>query len=144
MRIAFILLLMYACQTQPINQYQKSDTKSKLRHGKWIEDYDIEGGKLTAKGKYDNGEKIGVWKTYFGEKLYQKEKIKNGISQTKFYYPNGKIMERGQSKTIISENGRIWHYFGDWKYYDANGKLKYIKKYADGNKVDSINISQKR
>ncbi|WP_435522460.1 hypothetical protein [Chryseobacterium indoltheticum] len=58
------------------------------------------------------------------------------------YHRNGNIMERGQSKLDISENERHWYYFGEWKFYDENGKLKYIKKYADGKKIDILSFNE--
>ena len=62
------------------------------------------------------------------------------FSTTKLYHLNGKIMEKGQSKLDVSDVQRHWYYFGDWKYYDEKGKLKYIKKYANGKKIDSISF----
>lgn len=131
-----------SCNTKKMNQYVKVENKWQKRHGKWKEEYSSDQGSLTAIGKYKMGEKVGVWKTTFEGKLYQKDKIRKNITKTKLYYPNGKIMETGQSKLDISDAQRHWYYFGDWKYYDENGKLKYIKKYADGKKVDSISFNQ--
>ena len=71
---------------------------------------------------------------------YQKDKIRKSVTNTKLYYPNGKIMEKGQSKLDISDAERHWYYFGDWKYFGENGNLKYIKRYADGKKIDSISF----
>ncbi|MCX8523754.1 hypothetical protein OF897_07435 [Chryseobacterium formosus] len=125
-----------------MNQYMKIDSKTQKRHGKWKEEYSSDQGALIAVGKYKKGEKVGVWKTTFQDKLYQKDKIRKTVTKTKLYFPNGNVMERGQSKLDISESQRHWYYFGDWKYYDENGKLKYIKKYADGKKVDSISFAK--
>lgn len=135
----FSIFIFVSCKTE-LNQYIRIDSKTQKRHGKWKEEYSVENGKLTAIGKYKKGEKVGVWKTTFQDKLYQKDKIRKSVTKTKLYFPNGKIMQRGQSRFDISENERHWYYFGDWKYYDENGKLKYIKKYADGKKIDSISF----
>jgi hypothetical protein len=54
-----------------MNQYVKVGEKSKKRHGKWKEEYPTNEGTLVAVGKYKS-EKVGVWKTYFDNKLYQK------------------------------------------------------------------------
>ena len=51
-------------------------------------------------------------------------------------------MEKGMSKVDISTNERHWYYFGDWKYYDEQGNLKYIKKYDKGKKVDSLSFTK--
>ncbi|REC39823.1 hypothetical protein [Chryseobacterium sp. 5_R23647] len=128
-----------SCQTKT-NQYIKISDKVQKRHGKWKEEYPTEEGTLIATGKYKKGEKIGVWKTYLGDKLYQAEKIRRKKIKMFVYHKNGNIMERGQSKLDISETERHWYYFGDWKFYDENGKLKYIKKYTDGKKIDSVSL----
>lgn len=137
--LILLLFSMISCAPKKVNQYIKQNG-AQLRHGLWVEDYDSDSGKLQAKGKYDKGEKIGVWKTSFHGKKYQREVIKNGIIKTKIYHPNGKIMQKGQSRTDISSNERHWYYFGDWKYYDDKGKLLFIKKYAQGKKIDSLSF----
>ena len=135
-----ILFVFTSCKTKKMNQYVKVENKWQKRHGKWKEEYSSDQGTLTAVGKYRMGEKVGVWKTTFEDKLYQKDKIRKNVTKTKLYHPNGRIMERGRSKLDISDAQRHWYYFGDWKYYDENGKLRYIKKYADGKKIDSISF----
>ena len=136
-------VLVFSCAPKKVNQYTKING-SQQRHGLWVEEYDADGGKLQAKGKYDKGEKIGVWKTNFKGKKYQKDKIKNRIIKTTVYHPNGKVMEKGQSRTDISANERHWYYFGDWKYYDETGKLILIRKYADGKKIDSLSFGKSK
>lgn len=81
-----------------MNQYIKISEKSQKRHGRWKEVYPVEKDTLITFGKYNKGERVGVWKTYLGKKLYQKEKI--GKKQTKMfvYHRNGNIMERGQTR----------------------------------------------
>ncbi len=97
---------------------------------------------MVASGKYKNGEKTGVWKTFYNHQLYQKDKTINGVTKTKIFHPNGRIMEKGQSRLDVTENGRHWYYYGDWKYYDENGKLEMIKKYDKGKKTDSVAIKR--
>ncbi|MCW3161733.1 hypothetical protein [Chryseobacterium oryctis] len=133
-----LLLLTVSCKTK-FNQYIKVD-KFQKRHGKWKEEYSADKGTLIAVGKYKYGEKVGTWKTTFENKLYQKDKIRKNITKTKMYFPNGKVMERGQSRLDVSTNERHWYYFGDWKFYNEEGKLLYIKKYEDGRKIDSISF----
>lgn len=135
------ILVFVSCQTKT-NQYIKISDKVQKRHGKWKEEYPTEEGTLITKGRYKMGEKVGVWKTFVGDKLYQKEKIGRKKTKMFVYHRNGNIMERGQTKLDISENERHWYYFGDWKFYDENGKLKYIKKYTDGKKIDSVSFNR--
>jgi len=140
--LSLVLFVFTSCKTKEINQYIKVENKWQKRHGKWKEEYSSDQGILTAVGKYKMGEKVGVWKTTFEDQLYQKDKIRKNVTKTKLYYPNGKIMEKGQSRLDISDVQRHWYYFGDWKFYDENGKLRYIKKYADGKKIDSISFQK--
>lgn len=137
--MAFLLLV--SCKTK-INQYVKNEKEVSKRDGKWKEEYSSDDGMLQATGKYRMGEKAGVWKMTLNGHRYQKDVIRKGITRTKRYFPNGKMMEKGQSKIDISENERHWYYFGDWKYYDEKGNLRYIKKYSDGKKVDSISFTR--
>lgn len=138
---AIMLIAFISCNSS-VNQYVKIPGKSQQRHGKWIEKYPVNDGEMVASGKYRYGEKSGVWKTFYKDKLYQKDKTRNGLTRTKVFYPNGKIMEKGKSKIDITENGRNWYYFGNWEFYDESGKLKYIKKYNNGKKTDSISIKE--
>lgn len=145
MKIRLLLLLccvfLVSCKTK-INQYVKDDHDTDKRNGKWREEYSSNEGVLIATGKYKKGEKIGVWKMFSNDKLFQKDKIRRDITKTKKYFPNGKIMEKGQSKLEISQNERHWFYFGDWKFYNDRGELLYIKKYFNGNETDSISFKK--
>lgn len=140
--ISLISTIFASCKTKEINQYVKVENKWQKRQGKWKEEYSSDQGMLIAVGNYKMGEKIGIWKTTFEDKLYQKDKIRKNVTKTKLYHPNGKIMEKGMSKLDITDVQRHWYYFGDWKYYDDKGKLRYIKKYADGKKMDSISFQK--
>lgn len=139
--IVFIILVAASCKAKKMNQYKMIEN-SRERHGKWKEEYSSADGKFTSIGKYKKGEKVGVWKTTFQDKLYQKDRVRKSITKTKVFYPNGKLMEKGQSKVEVSDTERHWFYFGDWKYYDENGKLEYIKKYEDGKYFDSIFVKK--
>ncbi|MBS1550129.1 MAG: hypothetical protein JSS94_09760 [Bacteroidetes bacterium] len=99
---------------------------------------------MQSTGKYKYGTKIGKWKSTLNEKIYQIDRIKNDITKTKFYYyANGKVKQMGQSRLEVTANESHWYYFGDWKYFNEKGKLLYLKKYADGKKIDSISYIQK-
>ena len=145
MKIKLLLLLycvfLVSCKTK-INQYVKDDNNTNKRNGKWEEEYTSDEGVLISIGKYKKGEKIGVWKTFLNHQLFQKDKIRKDITKTKRYFPNGKMMEQGQSKFEISKEERHWFYFGDWKFYNDQGELLYIKKYFNGNKTNSISLKK--
>jgi len=136
-----VLLTIVSCKTK-MNQYVKNENKVNKRHGKWKEEYSSDNGILVAIGRYKNGEKVGTWKMSLNNQLYQKDRIGKKMTKTKVFYQNGNLMEVGQSRLDINENQRHWYYFGDWKYYGENGKLRYIKKYEDGKKIDSISFNK--
>ncbi|WBV60432.1 hypothetical protein PFY12_15540 [Chryseobacterium camelliae] len=140
--VLVISLFTFSCQTK-MNQYVKVSKNSQKRHGKWKEEYSTNEGTLTAIGKYKKGEKVGVWKTYFDNKLYQRESIRKEMTKIKRYFPTGTIMEKGQTKLEISQNLRHWFYFGEWKYYDDKKNLLYTKKYYKESKADSIPARKK-
>lgn len=138
----FFLLTLISCKNE-VNQYQTVRKNVKLKTGKWVEKDDYPDQKYVSIGKYEKGEKTGVWKVYLNGALYQKDKFKDSITRTKFYYPDGKILKKGVSKTIEDHQSILWYYHGKWKFYDDNGKLEYIKiYYRDSNKTDSINIKK--
>ncbi|WEK70055.1 MAG: hypothetical protein P0Y62_00615 [Candidatus Chryseobacterium colombiense] len=141
--VLVVSLFTFSCQMK-MNQYIKVSEKSQKRHGKWKEEYSTNEGTLVAVGRYKKGEKVGVWKTYFDNKRYQKENIRKDITKIKRYFPTGTIMEKGQTKLEISQNERHWFYSGIWKYYDDKGNLLYTKKYYTGSKADSIPAIKKQ
>ncbi|WP_415326488.1 hypothetical protein [Chryseobacterium sp. MMS23-Vi53] len=135
--VAFsLILLTISCKTK-MNQYTKID-KIQKRDGKWREEYSADDGILIAIGRYRKGEKVGTWKTYFEDKLYEKNKIRKDVTKIKRYFPDGKLMESGQSRLDISKSERHWYYIGDWKYYSKEGRLLYKKTYYLNQKTDSI------
>ncbi len=138
----FFFLTLISCKNE-VNQYQTVRKNVKLKTGKWVKKDDYPDQKYVSIGKYKKGEKTGVWKVYLNGALYQKDKFKDSITRTKFYYPDGKILKKGVSKTIEDHQTILWYYHGKWKFYDDNGKLEYIKTYyKDSNKTDSINIKK--
>lgn len=137
--LILVIFSLASCGAGKKNQYLKTGDHQ-LRNGYWEEIYKDGETEILSKGHYNRGEKTGRWKTFYNGNIYQKENIRNGINQTKFYNPNGKMTVKGQSRTDISDNERHWYYFGDWKFYDEKGKLQYIKTYDKGQKVDSISF----
>lgn len=133
----FVILFVFCLTSCQINQYENSQN-SRKRTGKWIEKDSTENGLFLSKGSYKHGEKIGVWKTYLNNKRYQKERIKDTITDVKIFSDNGKIAIRGKTKLIITDKERHWFYEGKWKYYDKNGKLYLIRNYLNGQKIDSL------
>lgn len=140
--IYILMMLSFVSCTAKLNQYIKDEHQVNKRNGKWLEEYSVDEGTLVATGRYQTGEKKGTWKTSFNGRKYQKDVIRKEVTKTKKYFPNGNIMEKGQSRLEISDRERHWFYFGPWKYYDENGKLLYINNYQLGRKIDSISMVQ--
>ena len=137
-----VIVVFFNSCSKKINQYVVLENKTQKRNGKWKEVDINKKDTLVTFGKYKLGEKVGVWKTTFNGKIYQKEKIRNDISKITTFYPNGKIMEKGQTKLEITPDLRHWFYFGNWQYFSNDGKLEYIKKYHQGQKIDSISYKK--
>lgn len=114
----FILLFLISCtaKTGKINQYAKDNNGVRQRNGIWEEKYASDIGELIGKGKYKNGQKVGLWVTKYQDKVYQKERFKKNISKVKIYHKNGVLREKGQTKT--NENDTQMHWF-----YDGLGKF---------------------
>ncbi|NMR34010.1 hypothetical protein HIO71_07270 [Chryseobacterium aquaticum] len=72
-----------------MNQYIKEEKNVSKRHGKWKEEYSSDEGTLIAVGKYNNGEKVGIWKTTLNNKLFQKDKIKKTLQRPKYTIRTG-------------------------------------------------------
>ena len=140
--LAFFFLILISCKSE-VNQYQNIKKNVQVKTGKWIEQDDYPDQKYVSIGKYKKGEKVGVWKVFLNGKIYQKDRFKDSITHTKFYYTNGKTLKKGISKTIRDHKSIFWYYDGKWKFYDENGNLEYIKTYyKDSSKTDSINVKK--
>ncbi|WP_394776344.1 hypothetical protein [Flavobacterium sp.] len=50
----------------------------------------------------------------------------------KYYYENGKVQSKGNTKLEANSVETHWFYFGDWKFYSDKGKLIEIKNYRNG------------
>jgi antitoxin component YwqK of YwqJK toxin-antitoxin module len=123
--ILVILFLVTESSCKPkINQII-----NKKREGNWITTDTLD--KIyTSKGKYRNGFEIGKWKYYKENNLVKKEVYRKNFCKTTFYHPNGKVMKKGYTKFESNSNDDRWFYFGNWKFYDTNGKLDSIKNYT--------------
>ncbi|QDP86366.1 hypothetical protein FNJ88_12690 [Chryseobacterium sp. SNU WT5] len=139
-----LLLLIFgitSCSISKINQYVK-DGKVQRREGRWVEENSSEEGIFISKGRYRDGEKIGIWRTSLNGNRYQREAFRKDLIKTKFYYPNGRIKEKGQSKMERDDDFRHWFYMGDWTHYNKSGQLMYIKTYHKDKKADSVAVRQ--
>ena len=123
-----ILLGIAGCKTNQFNPEGK-------RHGRWVFTDTLGTHIYKYGGRFRNGIERGTWKYYFDDKLSRKEKYRKDISHNTFFYPNGKIMSQGKAQLDVSETEIHWYYFGDWQYFDENGKLTVVKTYEKGKEV---------
>ena len=98
----FILLFLISCtaKTGKINQYAKDNNGVRQRNDIWEEKYASDIGELIGKGKYKNGQKVGLWVTKYQDKVYQKERFKKNISRVKIYHKNGVLREKDKPKPM--------------------------------------------
>ncbi len=128
----FFIIMFGACTFQ---SFAQNDTLNKIdadgkQHGYWII---TENNVKTEEGRFDHGNKVGVWKGYYPngsikQILTYKENKPNGYA--KFYYENGNISEEG----IWLENKWV----GDYKYYHPNGTPAYEWKYSETGKRTGV------
>lgn len=132
MLLLFFGLLVAGCKT--------NQTKNQERIGKWIYKDTVNGIVYKSKGRYKKGIEVKTWKQFANGKCIKKEVYKNGICHTINYFQNGKIASIGQTKMIETKENVHWYYFGDWKFYDKNGKMTFLKKYENGELINEQEI----
>jgi len=130
-----IIISLLGCKSK-INQ-----TKDHQREGKWVTIDTLDYIYIT-KGKYHKDTEIGIWKHYYDKKMIKKEKFHKGSSYIKYYYPNGKIMKKGHTRSDSNEKEDHWYYYGKWYFYNEKGKLDSIKTYRKETVTDSIKVPQ--
>lgn len=130
--------MLFSCHPK-VNQYQKISNTLRVKTGKWVIEDHYPNENYKSAGRYKVNEKVGVWRTYLNGKIYQKDRYKGNVICTKIFHPNGKLAQKGQSKTNTNKDSVVWFYFGKWSYYDDNGKLDHIKIFYKNKKSDSIN-----
>jgi antitoxin component YwqK of YwqJK toxin-antitoxin module len=135
--ILCLTLSLIGCKTTPINQKE-----NKKRIGLWIEEYSIDSTKYKSVGKYKNGDPTKKWLYYINNRISKKEIYRKNKCTITFYNKNGTIQSNGKTKTVVTGPEMHWFYYGDWKYFDENGKLISIKKFENGEFVSEIKTTQ--
>lgn len=128
----FCCALFFGCKT---NRYA-----DKEREGLWIEKSSVNGIPYKSKGRYHKGFEKKTWRYYEDGKLITKEKYRDSICYVT-HYKNGKKNREGQTKLLITETDLHWFYFGDWKTYDATGKLTEIDTYVNGELLQTVEFA---
>jgi len=132
--ISIIIIALSGCK---INKIRNNE-----RHGKWIDYNSVENVNYKSVGRFNKGIEKGTHRQFANKKLHRKEKYKNGICQTTYYYQNGKIMSQGNTQLDLTEKEIHWYYQGDWKFYDEQGNLLGISTYDQGNLINQTEIKQ--
>jgi hypothetical protein len=122
--LLLLLLIFISCK---INQKSNG-----LKDGKWITTDSISNDSYKYVEKYNKGSAVKTWKTYKNNQIYKKEKHKKLVSEVTYFGENKKIIIKGQTKIEDFGNETHWFYFGEWKYYNAKGKLILLKQYENG------------
>ena len=133
--ILCLTLSLIECKTAPLNQKE-----NKKRVGLWIEQYSIDSTQYKSVGKYKNGDPIKKWYYYTNDKINKKEVYKKNKCTITYYNTNGTIQSKGKTKLVVTDPEIHWFYYGDWKYFDENGKLISIRKYKNGEFISEQKI----
>ena len=137
--LSFLLLFgtvlsFISCKTNQLNKAGKA-------HGRW-EFQDSLGTQIYKYGgRYKNGIERGKWVYYLNGKLTRKEKYRKNISYNQIFHENGRVSSQGKSQLDLSATEVHWYYFGDWEYFDENGRLTAIKTYENGKQIRSKDLS---
>jgi antitoxin component YwqK of YwqJK toxin-antitoxin module len=134
-----ITVSIISCKTKQ-NGFDSKDR----HHGKWKYYYDMEGTRLSGKGRFRHGQQVGRWNyyTYDGQvERKERKKLFSDILVTTFYYPSGKVSHRGHSRLLINDEGVHYYWFGEWKYYDEKGIHTRSAYYEDGKLQKTVLIT---
>jgi hypothetical protein len=116
-----LTLIFISCKT--------NQTRNKLKVGRWVYSDTVNNVCYKSFGKYQKNKEKGTWKSFEGATLVKTEKYKKDYCIATTYHKNGQIASRGTTKIAESENDTHWYYYGEWNFYDENGKLLDTKIY---------------
>src|SRR6187399_2889171 len=130
-KIKFLLGVL--CSMFVFSACKTNQVKDKLREGVWIEEMALDSlNNFKSVGRYHKGEPVKRWKYYKNGKLEKKEKYRENICYTTFYYENGKKQSQGKAMFVLTEKEIHWYYFDNWYFYDENGQLLRISTFKNG------------
>lgn len=121
MSIFRILTLLFCC-TFIFTSCKINQRKNGEKIGRWIYKDRIADGTIVSKGRYKSDFETGTWKEFNNKKLVSRKKYKDGICCTTDYHLNGKKSAEGISQLEIEGKNLHWYLFGEWKFYDEEGK----------------------
>ena len=121
-----------------VNQLDENGKK----HGYWIEYMDSSHEDISGKGSFEHGRETGKWKHYhFNGKRRLKYKYMKDDIKVKYYYPNGRLEQKGRARIEYSKKDVHYFWEGEWRFYDEKRKL--VKKMMFQNGVEGKVIWEK-
>ncbi len=130
--IATFLFYSLILFSQKTNQFNNKGQRT----GKWIVYLDSAKTIKSSEGKYRNGKPKGKFYYYTNEGVLERKEISRFSKlKTTTYYSDHTIRSKGQARIENLPDKIHYYYFGQWKYYDKNGKLEKYCTYEKGNLV---------
>jgi antitoxin component YwqK of YwqJK toxin-antitoxin module len=130
--LTFVIpLLISACVSKNSNGY-----KNGRQHGRWIIYTDTSHSLILTAGKFKNGIPVGKW-TYNtpGGVLDRVEVYRGEKIRIRHYHSNGQLHFKGRARLITDEKKLHFFYYGEWNYYDADGRPDKKAYYENGKLV---------
>lgn len=121
-----------------VNQLDEKGNK----HGYWIEYLDPEHSAISGKGWFEHGREARRWIHYhFNGKRRLKYKYLKEDIKVKYYYPNGRLEQKGHARIEYSEKDVHYYWHGEWRFYDEQRRLQKRMMYSEG--VEGVVIWQR-
>lgn len=133
--IAALLFNSLVLFSQKTNQFNHNGQRT----GKWIVYLDSAKTIKSIEGKYRKGKPKGTFFYYTNEGVLERKEISRFSKlKTTTYYSDQTIRSKGQARIENLPDKIHYYYFGQWKYYDKNGKLEKYCSYEKGNLVKTV------
>lgn len=124
-----------------INQLDASGKKT----GRWITCSSDDTTRVVSDGYFKNGHEYRRFRYFYPDGKRQvrfaygrhHEYGKTHL-KVKFWYPSGKVMQKGKSLLFIDEKEVRYVYDGIWRFYDEQGRLTEKTLYRMGEPVESL------
>lgn len=142
LRTIFIAVFLF-CSLVLFSQKTNQLNKKGQRTGKWIVYLDSAKTIKSTEGRYRNGKPKGMFYYYTNEGVLERKEISRFSKlKTTTYYSNHTVRSKGQARIENLPDKVHYYYFGQWKYYDENGKLEKYCTYEKGNLVKTVYLNR--
>lgn len=134
--IIAVLLFSIASQAQLFNKKTNQYGEDKKRTGKWITYWDEEDKVPMSVARYKSGREVGVSKEYLSNGIMRlKFRYHKTRMRAKYYFPNGKLEQKGWAVMEYNEKDTHFYWHGKWKFFDENRKVIRRALYQNGEEV---------